>query len=112
MSVSALTGHVNVGRTFPLYISANTTLAANEYDRVIATLTGAVTLTLPALASCPNGYELKIRNNSAAAQTLTVQGNGTENIGGANTASVTQSESLTILVDHVNTKWQILFGPA
>lgn len=106
------TGKVTVGRTFPLYITGATTLAANEYNRVIGLITAATTLTLPALATCPNGYELVIRNNSAGVNTLTVQGNGTENIGSANTAALTQNQSLTILADHVNTKWQIEFGPA
>ena len=109
---SAVTGKVGVGRTFPLYITGATTLAANEYDRVIALLSAPVTLTLPALAACPNGYELKIRNNSAGATNLTVQGNGSENIGSSNTATVGQNTSLTILADHVHSKWQIEFGPA
>jgi hypothetical protein len=108
----ALTGHVNVGRTFPLFITGNTTLAANEFNRVIAIPTGPITLILPALAACPNGYEILIRNNSAGANTVTVQGNGSELIGASNTAAVTQNTSLRILVDHVRTKWQILFGPA
>ena len=112
MSVSALTGHIKVGGTYPLYITGTTVLSANEFDRVVALLTGAATLTLPSLASSFNGYELTIRNNSAAPQTLTVQGNGSELIGGANTAAVTQNQALTIICDHVHSKWQILFGPA
>lgn len=101
-----------IGRTFPLYITGTATLGANQNDRVIALLTGAATLTLPALADCINGFELLVRNNSAAPQTLTVQGSGAELIGSSNTASVTQNQSLRILVDHVRTKWQIEFGPA
>jgi|GEM_PF-2847272 len=109
---SALTGHVIVGRTFPFYMTVTGTLPVNSYDRVIALLTGAATLTLPALATCAPGYELRIRNNSAAPQTLTVAGNGSEVIGSSNTASVTQSQSLLILADHKNSKWQIEYGPA
>lgn len=111
--MSAFTGHPGVGRTFPLYMSTTpVTIGANEYDHVIALLTGAATLNLPALASCPNAQKIIIRNNSAAPQTLTVQANGAEVIGAANTASVTQNQRLDIIVDHVHTKWQILYGPA
>lgn len=108
----AATGKVNVGRTFPLYITGATTMAANEFDRVVAILASPVTLRLPALAACPNGYELIVRNNSAGATDLTVQGNGSELIGASNTATVGQNTSLIILVDHVRSKWQIEFGPA
>jgi len=106
------TGHPQVGRTFPLYISGTSTLGVNEFDRVIALITGAATLTLPPLASCVNGYEVRIRNNSSGSNTLTVAGNGSEVIGSSNTASLTQNQSLTILCDHVRSKWQIEFGPA
>lgn len=109
--MSALTGHPGVGRTFPLYITTTATIGANEYDHVVALLTAGATLNLPALASCPNAQKIIIRNNSAAPQTLTVQANGAELIGGANTATVLQNQRLDILVDHVRTKWQILFGP-
>ena len=107
-----MSGEVNVGKTFPLYITGTTTLGANSNNVVVALLTGAATLNLPAVATTPNGFQLLVRNNSAAPQTLTVQGNGAENIGAANTASVTQGLNLTILSDHVRSKWQILFGPA
>lgn len=106
------TGKPPVGKSYPLYITGAATLPVNAYDKVVAILTGGVTLSLPALASCADGYTVVIRNNSAAPQTLTVQGNGSENIGSSNTASVTQNQRLEIMVDHVRTKWQILYGPA
>lgn len=112
MSVSALTGFVKVGVAYTRYITVTSTLGANEYDNVIALLSGAATLNLPALADCPNNYTLFVRNNSAAPQTLTLQGSGAELIGASNTASVTQNQGLRITVDHVRSKWQILFGPA
>jgi len=107
---SALTGHVKVGGTFPLYFSGNTTMSANEFDRVFFIGSSATTLVLPSLASSFNGYELRIRNSGTA--TLTVQGSGSDLIGASNTATLTANQSLLILVDHVRSKWQLEFGPA
>lgn len=105
---SALTGHVFVGKSYPLYITGNLTLPVNSYNTVVALLSAPSTLTLPALASCPNGYRVVIRNDSSGATTLTVQGNGSELIGSSNTASIAQNQGFSILVDHVRSKWQIL----
>ena len=106
--MTTLTGHVFVGRAFPLYISGNTTLSANEVDTVVSLLSAPSTLILPALAACPNGYTLLVRNNSSGATALTVQGNGSELIGASNTATLNQNQGFTIIVDHVRAKWQIL----
>lgn len=108
----ANTGNPVVGASYPLYVIATATLAVNSNDTVIALLTGAATLNLPALASVRAGYQVYCRNNSAAPQTWTIQGNGSELIGASNTAAVTQGQALRIIADHVHTKWQILFGPA
>lgn len=108
---SALTGVPKIGSQYATYITGTSTLVANTYNVVIALLSGAATLNLPAVASCYDGYVLTIRNNSAAPQTLTVDGNGSENIGGATTAAVTQDQVLQICCDHTRGKWQILLGP-
>jgi len=106
----AVSGTVKIGNSYPLYVAGNFTVEPNTCDVVVALLTGSATLTLPALASSFNGYQLLIRNNSAAPQTLTVAGAGSDLIGSSNTTTVTQNHSLRILVDHVRDLWQILFS--
>ena len=106
--MAAITGNVFVGREFPLYITGTSTLGANEVNIVVSLLSAPSTLNLPALAACPNGYTLLVRNNSSGATTLTVQGNGSELIGSSNTAAIPQNQGFTIMVDHVRSKWQIL----
>lgn len=113
---SPLTGHFNTGRTFPLIISGTTVLEPNTNNRVVARLTGGATLTLPALSTTPNGFELLIRNNSVAPQTLAVQASGADLIvsgsSSSTTVNVLQDEMLHIICDHETEVWQIFFGPA
>lgn len=103
--MSSMTGHFNMGRTFPIYFSSATTLAANEFDHAILLVgSGAQTLTLPLLAACPNGYKLIVKNNSAFS--LIVAGNGTDQIGAVSSITLSTVTGAAFIVDHVNSNWQ------
>ena len=107
---SALTGHVKVGGTYPLYITGTTTLLATEHDRVISSQGGAATLNLPSLATCFNGYEISVRNNGGGVLTATAFAG--DAIGAGTTQAIAISKTVNFLVDHVRNKWQVSFGPS
>ena len=88
----------------------DTILQTDDFIRGNAT-SGSFTETLPAVASTPIGKEYTIKNVSTltSVNTVTVAGNGSENIDGANTlvlSAVATLESVTVCNN--GTSWDII----
>lgn len=76
-------------------VSSATTLTENDDIVLVTTSGGSVTITLPPAALVP-GVEFRIKKMSAA-NTVTIDGNGSETIDGSATfAFTTQYQSVTV----------------
>ncbi len=79
-----MSGYDNTSETVRT-TAVTTTLTANDYDLLVIGATGAVTVNLPAVATTQPGRFYRIYKD-AAAQTITLDPNGSELIdGGAST---------------------------
>lgn len=87
-------------------VSANTTLNTTHYTVLVNAATAGVTITLPA-ASGVTGRMYVIKKIDSSANTVTIDGNGTEKIDGANTVTLSaQWNSRTIQCD--GSAWYII----
>lgn len=87
-------------------ITGNTTLDGT-YHTVLCNNTGAnITVTLPAAATCAGRFYF-IKKIASGAFTVTVQGNGAENIDGANT-NVISAQWNSITIQSNGTQWYVL----
>lgn len=74
---------------------------------LIDTTAGAVTATIPPVASVPDGLELKFKKISTDANAMTIS--GSENIDGAATLSTTMGYvSYVIIADRYNSLWWLI----
>jgi hypothetical protein len=82
--------------------TANYTLVAADNGKVVLVdaSSGAVTITLPAVASVDDGYETTVKKTDATANTVTLDGNASETIDGATTLVLSvEDESATLRGD-------------
>jgi hypothetical protein len=86
-------------------VTATTYTTLSTDSNILADNAAGVAVTLLAAATAGDGYELTIKRTGATG-TITIDGDGTETIDGALTATLTtQYESLTLLCDGSN--WHI-----
>lgn len=102
-------GYAMDGRK-PVSTADTASYTATVLDKYILgdddTATGIVTITLPAVASAGNGHVLHVKKIGSTANVV-VDGNASETIDGATTATLTtQYEALTLLCD--GTSWHII----
>jgi len=87
-------------------VSANTTLNTTHYTVLVNAATAGITITLPAVAS-NSGRVYTIKKIDSSANTVTIDGSGTEKIDGANTATLSaQWNSRTIHCD--GSAWYVI----
>ena len=118
--MSIMNGNVGIGTWVPVSTlsvvgslsvttvtkSANYTASSSDNVILVSTSGGAVTITLPAVGSVP-GREYVIKKTDNSGNVVTIQGNGTDNIDGNNTATVSiQYQTLTIVSD--GSSWDII----
>lgn len=87
--------------------TGNYTLTIADATKVIAAnaTSAAVTITLLPAATATDGYEVTIKKTDSSTNTVTIDGDGSETIDGANTLVLTeQYQSVTIRSDGAN--WQ------
>lgn len=100
-----------------LGITVNTTLNLTSSGHWIEVQNAGLTVTLPALATCPTGL---VTYSIRALQAFTLKGNSTETImdsmgSNANTLSVAKGETLTVVANGTGANWYVLangFGSA
>lgn len=88
--------------------SANYTVLTSDQNKTILVnaTSGNITITLLASATAGSGFELTIKKTDSTANTVTIDGNGSETIDGATTQVLAfQNNSMTIISDGTN--WQI-----
>lgn len=84
---------------------AAATLTVSQLDQVLyMPNTAARTLTLPAVASC-TGRRFTVVKTTAAAFAVTLQGNASENINGANTYATSSSQYAVAEIRSDGTQW-------
>jgi hypothetical protein len=80
--------------------TANYTVAANDYAKLINvdTTTGNITITLPAAATAGSGYMIYVAKSSSDANTVIIDGNSAETINGATTYTMYKQYDLIGLI--------------
>ena len=91
--------------------TANYTATIHDHTIICDTDSGAFTITLPTAASAHNGTDgtgltLIIKNTGGSLNDATIDGDGSENIEGATTKALQDTESVTIQSD--GTEWWII----
>lgn len=93
-------------RNIETITASSDTLDANNYTVLCDASSNAITINLPAAAS-HNGREYNVKKIDSTANTITVDGNGSETIDGSTTAIITeQYASITVQSDGSN--WHIV----
>lgn len=85
-------------------VAATTTLTQNDYILFVIGATGAVTVNLPAVASVQPGRQYTVYKD-AAAQTITIDGAGSETIDGAATTTLASGAIHAKRVVSDGTQW-------
>jgi len=78
-------------------VTTNTTLDASYMTVNVNAASAPVTITLPAAASAGDGTDYKIRKSDSSANSVTIDGNGSETINGATTHVLTAQYQSVIL---------------
>jgi len=88
-------------------ITGNTTLTEEDAGLILVNNTANVTVTLPA-ASGNDGLFYIIKKISSAANTVTVDGNGTETIDGSATNTTINAQYKTLFIVCDGSNWYIV----
>lgn len=93
-------------------LGVNTSLSTADLGSVIDITAASITITLPAVASCPAGTAVAFVSDTGVAGSWTLKGNAAETIvragaAGANTVSIANPTSITAI--STTTKW-IVYG--
>lgn len=75
---------------------------------VLGPNTGALTLTLPAIASVPVGAKLTLRKTAAAAAAITIDGNASETVGGSATFATIDANNDWATFQSDGAAWQLV----
>lgn len=89
----------------PLVVTGDTTLAGSYRNVLVDASGGNVTITLPAVAA--GVFEFRIKKIDSSANTVTVDGAGSEVIDGQLT-QVISSQYVTLVIINSNTAWWII----
>lgn len=101
------------GRTQTAAAAANTTILAADClsGRELTVLvpnTDAVSIILPSVADVPLGAVIRVRKTTADAEIVTLDGAGSEQVGGAATNTSIDANADTILIKSNGTSWDII----
>lgn len=97
-------------RTFVLVKTASYSIGVNDFGRLIKVnaTSGAVTITLPAIADAKNGFPITIVKGDSTVNVVTVQRSAGDTIGGAEETSIilhAQDEAVDLRADASNGNW-------
>lgn len=117
--MSNLTGQVKFGQRYPVYVTgATTSYAIPSYENnvvfVNSTSTTSPVVSLPAVASVADGFELSIRNqNATVAITVNVATGSTDVIVSSSTvsggsATLAAASTLNLIAQHSTSSWNAL----
>lgn len=92
-------------------VTASETLRTTDHVVLVNATGGAVTLTLPPVASLGPGFEYVVVKTDSSANAVTLDGNGTETIDGATTRAIrTQWGAYRLVVDPLAAQWYGVLG--
>lgn len=90
-------------------VTGSTTLTNNDYILSVVDTTGAVTVTLPAVASVQPGRPYFILRDDTATNVVTLDGAGSETIDGATTKAVgVAGEFGALRIVNTGTEWRVV----